>query len=239
MTPPPAAADITGPRAFQRHAFSAVDLAGDPEAAFLHARAQAAAGRLQAGRDELRALRQRLPRGSPFLEMHLAAIEESLGDGAAALESLRRATALEPRLAVAQAALTDLHARLGNAQEAREVLARAVEAAPADVVVDTMHWSGGNTSLDAFAAGTPVVTLPGRFMRGRQTAAMLGMMGLPELVATSPRELGALALATARERDRNAVLRARVAAGREALFERSEPIVALQEAFLSAAAARD
>ncbi len=55
--------------------------------------------------------------------------------------------------------------------------------ATADVVLDTIHWSGGGTSLDAFAAGVPVVTLPGRFMRGRQTAAMLRMMGLEQLIA--------------------------------------------------------
>src|SRR5204863_8464277 len=47
--------------------------------------------------------------------------------------------------------------------------------AAADLVIDTTHWSGGNTSLDAIAAGVPVVTLPGHFMRARQTAAMLGL----------------------------------------------------------------
>jgi len=32
----------------------------------------------------------------------------------------------------------------------------------ADVLLDTIHFGGGNTSLEAFAFGTPVVTLPGR-----------------------------------------------------------------------------
>ncbi len=31
-----------------------------------------------------------------------------------------------------------------------------------DLMLDTLHWSGGNTSLDAIACGLPVVTLPGR-----------------------------------------------------------------------------
>ena len=52
-----------------------------------------------------------------------------------------------------------------------------------DAMLDTLHWSGGNTSLDALACGLPIVTLPGRFMRGRQSAAMLAMMGVDELVA--------------------------------------------------------
>lgn len=52
-----------------------------------------------------------------------------------------------------------------------------------DVMLDTLHWSGGNTSLDAIAAALPIVTLPGRFMRGRQSYGMLKLMGLGELVA--------------------------------------------------------
>ena len=40
-----------------------------------------------------------------------------------------------------------------------------------DVMLDTLHWSGGNTTLDALACGLPVVTLPGEFMRGRQSMA--------------------------------------------------------------------
>ena len=46
-----------------------------------------------------------------------------------------------------------------------------------DAMLDTQRWSGGNTSLDALAAGLPIVTLPGRFMRGRQSAAMLSLAG--------------------------------------------------------------
>ncbi len=106
----------------------------------------------------------------------------------------------------------------------------------ADVVVDTVHWSGGNTSLDALASGTPIVTLPGRFMRGRQTAAMLEMAGLPELVAATPEDYVRLAVDVATDRDRNVGLRARVLAGRFALFDRREPIAALEVALLEAGA---
>ena len=107
---------------------------------------------------------------------------------------------------------------------------RALSAA--DVVLDTLRWSGGNTSLDALAAATPIVTLPGRFMRGRQTAAMLAMAGVPELVAADADDYVRKALDTARDRERNASLRARIRAGRGALFGRHEPIAALQEALL-------
>src|SRR6185503_2191306 len=52
-----------------------------------------------------------------------------------------------------------------------------------DAMLDTLHWSGGNTTLDALACGLPVVTLPGAFMRGRQSAAMLRAVGADDLIA--------------------------------------------------------
>jgi len=36
----------------------------------------------------------------------------------------------------------------------------------ADVMLDTPHFSGGNTNYEAFAFGTPVVTLPGHLCAG-------------------------------------------------------------------------
>lgn len=106
--------------------------------------------------------------------------------------------------------------------------------AAADVVVDTVRWSGGNTSLDAIAAGTPVVTLPGRYMRARQTAAMLGMMGLDELVARSVEELVALSVAVASDGARNRALRQGIETRRGVLFDREEPVAAFAEALWKA-----
>ncbi len=105
----------------------------------------------------------------------------------------------------------------------------------ADVVLDTVFWSGGNTSLDAFAAGAPVVTIPGRFMRGRQTGAMLEMLGLDELVARDAGEYVRIALDLARDRDRNAAVRKAIVERRDTLFDRREPVAALQDALLQIA----
>jgi len=55
-----------------------------------------------------------------------------------------------------------------------------------DAMLDTLHWSGGNTSLDALACGLPIVTLPGAYMRGRQSTAMLRLMGQEALIARDP-----------------------------------------------------
>jgi predicted O-linked N-acetylglucosamine transferase (SPINDLY family) len=52
-----------------------------------------------------------------------------------------------------------------------------------DVLLDSLEWSGGKTTLEALTCSLPVVTLPGRFMRGRHAYAMLKMMGLIETIA--------------------------------------------------------
>jgi protein O-GlcNAc transferase len=104
-----------------------------------------------------------------------------------------------------------------------------------DVMLDTLHWSGGNTSLDALAMGLPVVTLPGSLMRGRQSFGMLRAMGLAaELVARDADDYVERAVALGRDRDRRLAIRGRILANRGALFERDEPIRALED-FLEAA----
>ncbi len=53
----------------------------------------------------------------------------------------------------------------------------------ADVYLDTIDFSGFNTAMQAIECGLPVVTLDGRFMRGRLAAGILRRMGMDELVA--------------------------------------------------------
>jgi CRISPR-associated protein Csy1 len=95
-----------------------------------------------------------------------------------------------------------------------------------DVMLDTLHWSGGNTSLDALACGLPIVTLPGRFMRGRQSFGMLTLMELPELVARDPADYVAKAAAAVRNRD---ALSARIRACHSRIFDDPAPVTALAD----------
>ena len=53
------------------------------------------------------------------------------------------------------------------------------------ILIDSVGWNGGNTSLQSIEAGVPLVTLPGEFMRGRHTLAMFRMMGIEELISRS------------------------------------------------------
>jgi predicted O-linked N-acetylglucosamine transferase (SPINDLY family) len=99
-----------------------------------------------------------------------------------------------------------------------------------DVMLDTLHWSGGGTSLDALAAGLPIVTLPGRFMRGRQSAAMLRIVGVEELIARDEQHYVELALRVARDAVWRSELRGRIRQGLPRLVDRREPIDAVATA---------
>lgn len=74
---------------------------------------------------------------------------------------------------------------------AREQFLRVIGAC--DLMLDTLHWSGGNTALDALRMGTPILTTTGAFMRGRQTSAMLRLLGLDHSLVVAPEHLASRA----------------------------------------------
>lgn len=89
----------------------------------------------------------------------------------------------------------------------------------ADLVLDTMGFSGGITTLDALWQERPWLTLPGECMRGRQSYAMLQLLQLPELIATTTEDYVQRAVALAADSDQRAALSARIAERKHALFE--------------------
>ena len=101
-----------------------------------------------------------------------------------------------------------------------------------DVMLDTPNFSGGSSALDALAAGLPIVAWEGRFMRGRQSAAMLRMVGVPELVAADERGYVDRALRIAGDAQYRRSLTERILAGLPRLFDRGEPVEALADALL-------
>src|SRR6185436_9708993 len=65
--------------------------------------------------------------------------------------------------------------------------------AQCDAMLDSIGWSGGNTTLEALAQDLPVVTFEADLMRGRVSAGILRMMGMPELIAGTIDDYVALA----------------------------------------------
>ena len=107
----------------------------------------------------------------------------------------------------------------------------------ADAMLDTIGFSGFNTAMQAVEAGLPIVTVEGRFMRGRFASAILRRMEISELVARSADEYVAVATKLGRDAAYRRGLRERIEARRGILFGDRAPILAL-EAFLAEAAGR-
>ncbi len=99
-----------------------------------------------------------------------------------------------------------------------------------DAMLDTLRWSGGNTSLDALAAGLPIVTRPGRFMRGRQSAGMLTLAGLGDQVARDDDDYIRIAAQLACERDFRVALANRTREAAATLFGDTSPVIAFADA---------
>jgi CRISPR-associated protein Csy1 len=97
-----------------------------------------------------------------------------------------------------------------------------------DAMIDTLHWSGGNSSLDALACSLPVVTLPGAFMRGRQSAGMLSLLGVPELIAADHAGYLSIAARLAGDESWRRELATRIGAAQSRLFDVSDAIERLQ-----------
>jgi predicted O-linked N-acetylglucosamine transferase (SPINDLY family) len=101
----------------------------------------------------------------------------------------------------------------------------------ADVVLDTVHFNGMNTSLEAFSAGAAVVTLPTMLQRGRHTQAMYRKMGLADAIASDERNYVDIAVRLANDRDMLSELRRRITERNEALFEDARVTQEFAEAF--------
>ncbi|MDA1165597.1 MAG: tetratricopeptide repeat protein [Planctomycetota bacterium] len=63
-----------------------------------------------------------------------------------------------------------------------------------DVLLDPIHFGGGNTNYECFPFGTPIVTWPSKFLKGRITYAQYRKMGVMDCIADSIDEYAGLAV---------------------------------------------
>ena len=106
----------------------------------------------------------------------------------------------------------------------------------ADVMLDTLHFNGMNSSLDAMCVGTPVVTLPGEFQRGRHTQAMYRKMGAIDSIADSPGDYIERALLFGTNRARRDAFRAEIVRRNDMLFEDAAVVREFERFFREAVA---
>jgi protein O-GlcNAc transferase len=88
-----------------------------------------------------------------------------------------------------------------------------------DVMLDTLHFNGMNSSLEAFAVGLPVVTLPGRLQRGRHTRAMYLKMGISDCIADSAESYVQIAVHLGTDEPYRRSMRERILQANSALYE--------------------
>jgi len=105
----------------------------------------------------------------------------------------------------------------------------------ATALLDTLGFSGFNTALQGLECDLPVVAFEGEFMRGRLASGPLRLLGLDELVATTPAQFADIALRLVEDADWHAHVEREIAQRRHALFFDQAPVRALEDALFEAA----
>jgi predicted O-linked N-acetylglucosamine transferase (SPINDLY family) len=89
----------------------------------------------------------------------------------------------------------------------------------ADVLLDTIGFSGYNTAAQAIECGLPVVTREGRYLRGRLASGVLRRMGLEELIVPTKPDYVNLVARLITDRDYRAHIRHEIEQRRPVLFD--------------------
>jgi predicted O-linked N-acetylglucosamine transferase (SPINDLY family) len=106
--------------------------------------------------------------------------------------------------------------------------------AVADVLLDPLHFGGGNTSYEGLAMGTPIVTLPSQFLRGRITFALYKQMQTLDCVVENCQDYINLALRLGTDPDYRSALRDKILAANHVLFENTQGVRDLEQFFRQA-----
>ncbi len=96
------------------------------------------------------------------------------------------------------------------------------------LMLDPIGFSGFNTVLQAVECGLPVVTLDGRFLRGRLGAGILRRLGLADTIAQDREAYIDLAVRFGTDETFRAAIRYRLSKALPVLFDDMEPIEKLQ-----------
>lgn len=103
-----------------------------------------------------------------------------------------------------------------------------------DVMLDTIHFNGMNTSLEGFSAGVPIVTLPGEFQRGRHTAGMYRKMEFTECVAADQEDYVRIAARLGTDEDYRRHVKSEILRRSEVLFEDRRAVREFERFFVEA-----
>jgi predicted O-linked N-acetylglucosamine transferase (SPINDLY family) len=105
--------------------------------------------------------------------------------------------------------------------------------AVADVILDPFHFGIGSTMVAALSAGTPIVTKPSKFLRGRVGLAICQMLEIAECVAEDTENYAKIAVHIATNRDFRSKVQQKIVANRDVIYENPQSIRELVDFLLS------
>ena len=98
-----------------------------------------------------------------------------------------------------------------------------------DIILDSINWSGNNSTHEAISLNKPIVTLPGSFMRGRHTYSVLKILDIEDTIANSKEKYVEIAVKLAKDNNfRNSITK-KIAKNKNKLFNDDKPIRFLEE----------
>jgi protein O-GlcNAc transferase len=98
----------------------------------------------------------------------------------------------------------------------------------ADIFLDSIGWSGYNTTMESTVYNIPIVTWPGELMRGRHTMAILKMMGIEETIASSKEDYVKIAVRLGQDPQYRQHISRKIAESKHKLYSDLEPIRTLE-----------
>lgn len=101
--------------------------------------------------------------------------------------------------------------------------------ANADVVLDGIHFCGGDSTLTALSVGAPVITMPTEFARGRQTLADYKLIGVEDCIAETPSEYVSKALAIAGNQEMRTDISRRILENVSRLYDNLDSVAEIEE----------
>ena len=105
-----------------------------------------------------------------------------------------------------------------------------------DVLLDPLHFGGGNTSRQSFAFNKPIVTLPGDFLRGRITYGHYRRMDVMDCVAKDVDDYVDIAVHLGTDPAWRHEVETRIKAASPVLYENVEGVRELEQFFLEVVA---
>jgi predicted O-linked N-acetylglucosamine transferase (SPINDLY family) len=105
----------------------------------------------------------------------------------------------------------------------------------ADVMLDTIGFSGYNTAVQAIECGLPLVTREGRFLRGRLASGVLRRIGLQELIVQTKTDYVNLVVRLATDHDYQVHIRHEIEQRSSVLFDDQSAMGPFQDFLASVA----